>query len=73
MLDLSAPEMTVLVGGLRALGANVGGTQHGVLTDRPGRLTNDFFVNLLSPGTRVEGVGGRGARLRDPGRGHRRA
>jgi catalase-peroxidase len=51
MLDLSAPEMTVLVGGLRALGANVGGAQHGVLTDRPGALTNDFFVNLLSPGT----------------------
>ncbi|HEU5038244.1 MAG TPA: catalase/peroxidase HPI [Nocardioides sp.] len=51
MLDLSAPEMTVLVGGMRALGANVGGTQHGVLTDRPGVLTNDFFANLLSPGT----------------------
>lgn len=51
MLDLSAPEMTVLVGGLRALGANVGGAQHGVLTDRPGTLTNDFFTNLLSPGT----------------------
>ncbi|UER53329.1 catalase/peroxidase HPI [Kineosporiaceae bacterium SCSIO 59966] len=51
MLDLSAPEMTVLVGGMRALGANVGGTKHGVLTDRTGVLTNDFFVNLLSPGT----------------------
>jgi catalase-peroxidase len=51
LLGLSAPEMTVLVGGLRALGANVGGAQHGVLTDRPGVLTNDFFVNLLSPGT----------------------
>ncbi|MBA2956540.1 catalase/peroxidase HPI [Nocardioides sp. MAH-18] len=51
MLDLSAPEMTVLVGGLRSLGANVGGAQHGVLTDRPGTLTNDFFANLLSPGT----------------------
>ena len=51
MLDLTAPEMTVLVGGLRALGANVGGAAHGVLTDRPGVLTNDFFVNLLSPGT----------------------
>jgi catalase-peroxidase len=51
MLDLNAPEMTVLVGGLRALGANVGGAQHGVLTDRPGTLTNDFFANLLSPGT----------------------
>ena len=52
MLDLSAPEMTVLVGGLRALGANTGGARHGVLTDRPGVLTNDFFANLLSPGTR---------------------
>jgi catalase-peroxidase len=52
MLDLTAPEMTVLLGGLRALGANVGGTQHGVLTDRPGVLTNDFFRNLLSPDTR---------------------
>jgi catalase-peroxidase len=51
MLELTAPEMTVLVGGLRALGANAGGAQHGVLTDRPGVLTNDFFVNLLSPGT----------------------
>jgi catalase-peroxidase len=52
MLDLSAPEMTVLVGGMRALGANVGSTKHGVLTDRPGTLTNDFFVNLLAPNTR---------------------
>ncbi len=52
MLSLSAPEMTVLVGGLRALGANVGGAQHGVLTDRPGVLTNDFFTNLLSTGAR---------------------
>jgi catalase-peroxidase len=52
MLNLTAPEMTVLVGGLRVLGNNVGGTQHGVLTDRPGVLSNDFFTNLLSPGTR---------------------
>src|SRR6201999_4171855 len=51
MLGLSAPEMTVLVGGLRALGNNVGGTGHGVLTDRPGVLTNDFFSNLLASGT----------------------
>lgn len=51
MLGLGAPEMTVLVGGLRALGNNVDGLQHGVLTDRPGVLTNDFFANLLSPGT----------------------
>jgi catalase-peroxidase len=52
MLDLTAPEMTVLLGGLRALGNNVGGVQHGVLTDRPGVLSNDFFANLLAPGTR---------------------
>ena len=51
LLRLTAPEMTVLVGGLRAIGANVGGTSYGVLTDRPGALTNDFFVNLLSMGT----------------------
>ena len=51
MLDLSAPEMTVLVGGLRTLGANFAGSRHGVLTDTPGQLTNDFFANLLSPGT----------------------
>jgi catalase-peroxidase len=51
MLDLTAPEATVLTGGLRALGANHGGTPHGVLTDRPGALTNDFFVNLLDMST----------------------
>ncbi|MGH9276481.1 MAG: catalase/peroxidase HPI [Acidimicrobiales bacterium] len=50
LLSLTAPEMTVLIGGLRALGANTGGTTHGVFTDRPGTLTNDFFVNLLTPG-----------------------
>ena len=47
LLGLNAPEMTVLVGGLRVLGANHGGSKHGVLTDRPGQLTNDFFVHLL--------------------------
>ena len=47
LLTLSAPEMTVLVGGLRVLGANTGGSKHGVFTDRVGHLTNDFFVNLL--------------------------
>ena len=47
LLGLTAPEMTVLVGGLRVLGANHGGSKHGVFTDRPGQLTNDFFVNLL--------------------------
>ena len=51
LLTLSAPEMTVLVGGMRALGANAGRTRHGVLTDRPETLTNDFFVNLLDAGT----------------------
>ncbi|HWK35409.1 catalase/peroxidase HPI [Sphingomonas sp.] len=51
LLGLSAPEMTVLVGGLRVLGANHGGSPHGVLTDRPGQLTTDFFVNLLDMGT----------------------
>jgi catalase-peroxidase len=50
LLSLCAPEMTVLVGGLRALGANHGGSSHGVFTDRPGVLTNDFFVTLLTPG-----------------------
>jgi catalase-peroxidase len=51
LLTLSAPEMTVLVGGLRVLGANQGESTHGVFTDRPGVLTNDFFVNLLDLGT----------------------
>jgi catalase-peroxidase len=50
LLTLSAPEMTVLVGGLRMLGANYGGAKHGVFTDRPGVLSNDFFVNLLDMG-----------------------
>ena len=47
LLTLTAPEMTVLLGGMRVLGTNAGGTKHGVLTKRPGVLTNDFFVNLL--------------------------
>ena len=51
MLTLTVPEMTVLVGGLRALNANAGGAGHGVLTDRPGTLSNDFFVNLLDMST----------------------
>ncbi|MFU8831315.1 MAG: catalase/peroxidase HPI, partial [Wenzhouxiangella sp.] len=50
MLDLDAREMTVLVGGMRALGANHGESKHGVFTDRPGALSNDFFVNLLEEG-----------------------
>ena len=51
LLTLSAPEMTVLVGGLRVLGATYDGSSLGVLTDRPGTLSNDFFVNLLTFGT----------------------
>ena len=51
LLTLTAPEMTVLVGGLRVLGANAGGSAHGVFTARPGVLSNDFFVNLLDMGT----------------------
>ncbi|MFB6835129.1 catalase/peroxidase HPI [Streptomyces hydrogenans] len=51
MLTLTAPEMTVLIGGMRALDTGHGGARHGVLTDRPGSLTNDFFVNLLDMGT----------------------
>jgi catalase-peroxidase len=52
LLTLTAPEMTVLIGGLRVLGANYGNAQHGVFTRRPGVLTNDFFVNLLDMGTK---------------------
>jgi catalase-peroxidase len=51
MMDLSVPEMTVLVGGMRALDANVDGASYGVLTDKPGTLSNDFFVNLLDMAT----------------------
>ena len=51
LLTLTAPEMTVLVGGMRALGANVDGSSHGVFTDRPGTLSNDFFVNVLDRST----------------------
>ena len=56
LLSLTAPEMTVLVGGLRVLGANVGQSRHGVFTDRPGTLSNDFFVNLLDMGTTWKAV-----------------
>jgi catalase-peroxidase len=51
LLRLTAPEMTVLVGGLRVLGANAGNSKHGVFTKNPGRLSNDFFVNLLDMST----------------------
>ena len=57
LLTLTGPEMTVLVGGLRVLGANAGGATHGVFTDRPGKLTNDFFVNLLDMGTEWQATG----------------
>ncbi len=52
LLGLTAPEMTVLIGGLRVLGANYDGSKHGVFTSRPGQLTNDFFVNLLDMSTK---------------------
>ncbi|HMW83597.1 MAG TPA: catalase-peroxidase, partial [Pseudomonadales bacterium] len=57
LLTLTAPEMTVLVGGLRALGAVHGGSRHGLLTTRPGVLTNDFFVNLLDMGVEWKAAG----------------
>jgi catalase-peroxidase len=57
LLTLTGPEMAVLVGGLRVLGANAGGAKHGVFTDRPGKLTNDFFVNLLDMGTEWQATG----------------
>ncbi len=56
LMTLSAPEMTVLVGGLRALDINVAGSRHGILTKEPGALTNDFFVNLLDMGTQWQPV-----------------
>jgi catalase-peroxidase len=56
LLKLSAPEMTVLVGGMRALNANVGQSQHGVFTQRPGALTNDFFLNLLDMNTEWKSI-----------------
>ncbi|HEY2929739.1 catalase/peroxidase HPI [Piscinibacter sp.] len=57
-LTLTAPELTVLVGGLRVLGANAGGSKHGVFTDRPGVLSTDFFVNLLDMSTEWKPAGG---------------
>ena len=57
LLGLSAPEMTVLVGGLRVLGANTGGSRHGVFTDRVGQLSNDFFVHLTDMGVAWRPVG----------------
>jgi catalase-peroxidase len=60
LLTLTAPEMTVLLGGLRVLGANAGGSKHGVFTKQPGVLTNDFFVNLLDMRTRWQPNGADG-------------
>jgi catalase-peroxidase len=57
LLTLTGPEMTVLVGGLRVLGANAGQSKHGVFTERPGTLTNDFFVNLLDMTTQWQPAG----------------
>ena len=61
LLNLSAPEMTVLIGGMRALNANVGQSRHGVFTRRPETLSNDFFVNLLDMGTKWQRAGAEGA------------
>jgi catalase-peroxidase len=58
LLTLTAPEMTVLVGGLRVLGANAGQSKHGVFTKQPGKLTNDFFVNLLDMRTQWQPASG---------------
>jgi catalase-peroxidase len=61
LMTLTAPEMTVLLGGLRVLGANAGNSKHGVFTGKPGTLTNDFFVNLLDMGTEWQPAGSDGA------------
>ena len=60
LLRLTGPEMTVLVGGLRVLGANAGDSKHGVFTKQPGTLTNDFFVNLLDMSTQWQPAGADG-------------
>jgi catalase-peroxidase len=65
LMGLTAPEMTVLVGGMRVLGANHGGTRHGVFTDREGALTNDFFVNLTDMANSWEPAGGNHYEIRD--------
>ena len=56
LMGLTAPEMTVLIGGMRVLGTNHGGSKHGVFTDREGQLTNDFFVNLTDMAYRWQPV-----------------
>jgi catalase-peroxidase len=60
LLTLTAPEMTVLLGGMRVLGANAGQSKHGVFTKQPGKLTNDFFVNLLDMRTQWQPAGSEG-------------
>jgi catalase-peroxidase len=65
LLTLTAPEMTVLVGGLRVLGTNAGGSKHGVFTKQPGKLTNDFFVNLLDMRTDWQATGANSYEGRD--------
>src|SRR4029077_3914055 len=60
LLTLTAPEMTVLIGGMRVLNTNYDGSQHGVFTKRPGTLTNDFFVNLLDMSTKWQTANGTG-------------
>jgi catalase-peroxidase len=71
LLRLTGPELTVLLGGLRVLGANTGGSKHGVLTKTPGRLTNDFFLNLLTMDTEWSAAGdgvyeGRDRKTKEP-------
>merc|ERR1711964_256775 len=65
LMGLTAPEMTVLIGGMRVLGTNHGGTKHGVFTDREGQLTNDFFVNLTDMGNSWKPVGSNAYEIRD--------
>ncbi|MES7134949.1 peroxidase family protein, partial [Cutibacterium acnes] len=65
LLGLTAPEMTVLIGGMRMLGTNHGGTRHGVFTDREGQLTNDFFVNLTDMANTWKPVGSNAYEIRD--------
>ena len=65
LMGLTGPEMTVLLGGMRVLGTNYGGTKHGVFTDREGQLTNDFFVNLTDMGNTWKRVGSNAYEIRD--------
>ncbi|HBS18845.1 MAG TPA: catalase-peroxidase, partial [Halomonas sp.] len=65
LMGLTGPEMTVLLGGMRVLGTNYGGTKHGVFTDREGQLTNDFFVNLTDMGNSWKPVGSNAYEIRD--------